>query len=291
MQHEPALNGLTIGVVGVGLIGGSIARRSTAEGARVLVWNRTEEVSRRAVSDGAADGLLTEASAGDCDAVFVCLYPALTVEWIEAHAGYFGHGALLMDVTGVKRPVCARCAASARRAGARYVSTHPMAGRERGGYEMSAASLFDGASMILIRDEWGAADERSYALARRLSAALGFGRVIETDASSHDRAIAYTSQLPHAIASAYAASARGCVDGFTGGSWRDMTRVAASDETMWSELFAANGEALVRELDELIRRLAEIRGAVLEGDAVYLAELLKMGRLALEREVKDGGIK
>ena len=154
---------------------------------------------------------------------------------------------------------------------------HPMAGREFSGYAFASASLYEGASMILVPTEssplW-AVDELDGFFRQ-----LGFGTVVRCPAAQHDRMIAFTSQLAHVVSSAYIKSPEAVRhNGFSAGSYKDLTRVAKLNEVMWTELFLLNKGPLVNEIDEIIRHLTEYRDAIVGGKEEELRQLLKEGR-------------
>lgn len=279
---------MKIAIAGLGLIGGSAARAlSSRTDHELYVWNRTEATARRAVEEGAAHGVLTDAILSECDAVLVCLWPRAAVEWVRAKARRFKPGALVLDACGVKGAVCRECGRAVRESGAWFVGGHPMAGREVGGYDASLEHLFDGSTMILVPL---GAPEDIIGRARTIAESLGCARTISTLAEEHDAMIAYTSQLPHALSYSYIASdrSRGCAP-YAAGSFRDISRVASSDEAMWSELFAMNSDALGEELDAMISRLTDLRDAVRARDEDRIASLLRAGRRAKEAFEKGQG--
>ena len=212
MQGESGENNVRkVAVVGLGLIGGSFEKASRRAGYEVATLHH---------GDGGA-GL------ADADLVLVCLPPAAVVPWMRDHAGEFRRGAFVVDIAGVKRRIMDEFAAAFPNGtgGWSFIGGHPMAGREVSGYANSLATLFDGASMILVPPD--AAASAPPAL-EHYFLSLGFARVVVTSAAHHDEMIAFTSQLCHLISSAYVREdlARGHV-GFSAGSFRDLTRVGA----------------------------------------------------------------
>ena len=184
-------------------------------------------------------------------------------------------GSIVMDICGVKKSVVTQVAQVCKSHKVEFIGGHPMAGRERWGYENATATLFNGASMILtpiFTDSW--ALER----VQQLCNAVGFGRIVFTDPESHDKMIGYTSQLAHILSSAYIKNPL-CMNykGYTGGSFQDLTRVARLNPVMWSELFLLNRQNLLDDLDILIASLQEYRHAIEENDAQRLTQLLADG--------------
>ncbi len=274
---------MKIAVIGLGLIGGSIARAfQSRTDCEVYGENRSEQVLRKAKLVGAIDAPLTDALLSECDVVFIALYPGNALEWLTAHAPLIKKGALVLDTCGIKQPICPPCFSLAQEHGFDFIGGHPMAGVERAGFDASREDLFLGASMILVPPQ-GMAIE-TVARAKTLALSLGFGTVQIVDAEEHDRMIAYTSQLCHVVSSAYVQSP--CAlrhQGFSAGSYRDMTRVSCLREEMWTELCIENSGPLSEELGALIGRLEAFRSAVEHQDADALQELFRAGRLQKEK--------
>lgn len=284
----------TVGVLGLGLIGGSMARalhgRTEHE---VLGLDADAAVIAHALSDGAisSGAYLDEdmaALAAACDVLLVALYPGAAVAAMERLAPSLRPGALVVDCCGVKRPVCAALEPLSRRYGFTFIGGHPMAGLERFGYDNSSAALFDGASMILTP-----APDIAPETVRRTGeffTALGFARIRLCTPEEHDRMIAYTSQLAHVVSSAYVQSDTALSHvGFSAGSFQDMTRVARLYEPMWTELFLDNAEPLLWELDGLIGRLQRFSDAIRSGDRDALYGMLHAGRVQREQITEREG--
>lgn len=269
---------MEIGVVGLGLIGGSMAktiRRRTPH--TVLGLDTDPQVMYRARLLDAIDGELTPERLGICDMVLVATWPQAAVDYVLQNAARFKPGATVIDLCGVKRAVCGPLFEAARAHGFTFVGGHPMAGIEYSGFDHATATLFDNASMILTPPP--GASIQALAEWKHFFRGLGFGRVVMTTPEEHDRVIGYTSQLAHVVSSAYVKSPEAMRHhGFSAGSFRDMTRVARLSEGMWTELFLLNREALTDELDALIGHLKEYRDALAGGDADGLRALLREGR-------------
>ena len=256
---------MTVGIRGMGLIGGSFEKAFRAAGHEVLNLKDAQPES-----------------VGACSLVVVCLPPRLVAPWICAHAGDFAADSLVTDAAGVKGSVCRELADVARAAKWTYIGGHPMAGKEVGGYANSDPCLFRGASMVLTPYEWTppAAVERL----KGLLSPVGFARFVVTDPAHHDEMIAYTSQLAHVVSSAYVRDPlAACHAGFSAGSYQDMTRVATVDPDIWTDLFLDNRDSICEVLDRLISRLGEYREAIRSGDARLLREILAAGRAAKEK--------
>lgn len=266
---------MTIAIIGLGLIGGSLAKvikERTAH--KVLGFDSNETSLVMAYEDGAIDNICTDFKG--VDLVFIALYPAAAVEFIKANSRGFAYGSTIIDLCGVKRFVCDSLKDVLPR-GVTFVGGHPMAGRECSGFENAASTLFDNASMILTPDE-DMEIERVENLCE-FFIRLGFGHVEVTTPERHDEVISYTSQLAHVVSSAYVKNpvARKYV-GFSAGSFKDMTRVAKLNEEMWAELFLHNADFLQHQIDEVINNLAEYRNAIAAHDRETLTELLRDGR-------------
>ncbi len=269
---------MIFGIVGLGLIGGSLARSikfhsdDTVYGADV---NETALLQARMVN--AIDGELTEEKIRDCDVVLVALYPRAAVDWALAHLDRFKSGSLVIDCCGVKRFVCERLFPAFAGNQAVFMGGHPMAGRERSGFSYAQDDLFENASMILAPAP--GTDIETIRRAKEIFLSIGFGRVRFTTPREHDEMIAFTSQLAHVVSSAYVKTPLAPKHkGFSAGSFRDMTRVARLDETMWTELFLENDDLLLAETQHLIDRLTEYRDALRDRDETRLKALLKKGR-------------
>ncbi len=273
----------TIGVVGLGLIGGSLARAIKARGGcRVLGADIQESVRLRAKLVGAVDGVLEDGELDKVDMLILSLYPQGTIQWMKEHVSHLRPGTLVVDCCGVKRVVCEALGALCKDRGLVFLGGHPMAGIERSGFEASMGNLFNQASMILVPQ--GALPIETLERVKSFFLELGFGSVKFTTAEEHDRIIAYTSQLPHVLASSYVQSPTALQhSGFSAGSFRDMSRVATMQEVLWSELFLANRDDLLKELDHVIGNLQAYRTALADGDEAALQKLIRTGRETKEK--------
>lgn len=277
---------MNVGIVGLGLIGGSMAKSIKVRTAH-SVWgvDLDAETMTLARLSGAIDGALTAQNLPDCDLVLVAIRPAAAVAWVQEHAEQISKSAILVDLCGVKRSVCEQMAPIAKANGFAYIGGHPMAGRERGGYVHSSEELFTGASMILTPDQ--NTDMRMLETLKAFFTDIGFAGLTFSTPDEHDRIIAYTSQLAHLVSSAYIKSPEAQRRrGFSAGSFRDMTRVAHLDEAMWTELFMDDADYLTEQLEILIDHLSEYRAALTARNAEQLQQLLKDGR---EKKATAGG--
>lgn len=275
-----------VGVVGLGLIGGSLAKAYKAAGWRVLGFDLDEDTMGAARVE-TIDGTLDDETLPACDLVLLAVYPGASIAWVRAHAETLGAHQLVIDCCGVKREVCRTCMPLAEQAGFTFVGGHPMAGTQYSGFKHARANLFHGAPMVIVPPRTD-----DMALLDRVATALApaqFGSVCVTTAEEHDRRIAYTSQLAHVVSSAYIKSptAQGH-KGFSAGSYRDMTRVAWLNERMWTELFLDDADNLLVELDRVIDALGQYREALAGRDAERLCALLADGRRAKEDAERRG---
>jgi len=271
-----------IGVIGLGLVGGSMAKALNQNTDHTVYgYDINETISQKAKLVNAIEDVLTDEMLSECDVVVVALYPEATIEYVKSHAGLFKKGAIVLDCCGVKEVVCSALEPIARENGFVFMGGHPMAGIEHSGFEYSKKALFDKASMILVP----AKDTRieDIELIRNLCKAIGFTMIQMSTPKEHDRMIAFTSQLPHVISGAYIRSeaAKGH-QGYSAGSYWDMSRVAKLNEDMWTELFMDNPEFLVNELSAMTKRLTEYSDAIARGDQETLRQLLRDGRIKKE---------
>ena len=261
-------------ILGLGMIGGSIAKalkRSTD--AAVYAMDRSEETLLDAVSMGAIDGKASLYDIGEMDLIYLCLYPQDCIDFMKKNAGYIRKGAIVTDACGVKAPLCEVLPGIAKANGFYYVAGHPMAGKEKSGFKHSDPSIFSGAAYILADS---GAPQAAVREVENLAIAMGFGQIVHTHARHHDQMIAFTSQLPHVLACAYVMSPR-CRDhqGFSAGSYRDVSRVADINAALWTRLFLDNRPALLEELDTLIGLLCRYRQAIGTQDEERLKAMLE----------------
>lgn len=268
---------MNIVIVGLGLIGGSIAKALTQyTDHQVYAFNRTRQVLDDALDSGAIHGIADRHTLAAADVIYLCLYPEADIRFVEEYGDSFRPGCIVTDACGIKNAICPSLVALSKKYNFVFVGGHPMAGKERSGFYVSEAALFRGASYILVPCE---ADEASVETVRSLAMEMGFGGTVCTTMENHDQMIAFTSQLPHLLACAYVLSPR-CREhrGFSAGSYRDVSRVARINADMWTELFFDNQEALIRETDTLMDHLQQLRNALAENDRDTVHSLLEQGR-------------
>lgn len=268
---------MKIAVIGLGLIGGSIAKAIKEQTDHtVLGADIVQSVLLRAKLTEAIDEELTEENLPECETVIIALYPEVAVRWLRENARRIAKHALVVDCCGVKKYVCDRVKDLAEEHGFVFIGGHPMAGRERSGFDFSTSEMFKKASMILT--PYADTDIREIERAKKLFLSIGFGRITIRTPEEHDRIIAYTSQLAHVLSNAYIKSPTAPYhSGLSAGSFRDMTRVATLNPKMWVELFFENRDNLITEIDTLADRLTEYSRALKENDADALRRLLEDG--------------
>ncbi|MBO5421036.1 MAG: prephenate dehydrogenase/arogenate dehydrogenase family protein [Clostridia bacterium] len=269
---------MNVGIVGLGLIGGSMAKaiKETNEHT-VYGYDILESTMLASQLVGAVDGTLDSETLPTCDIVIVSLYPQATVDYITQNADRFKKDCVVIDCSGVKRHVCDRINPLAKNHQFTFIGGHPMAGTQFWGFDYSRASLFKGASMILTPH--GISDIALLDKVKKFFTSFGFADITFSTPDDHDRIIAYTSQLAHIVSNAYVKSPTALNrKGFSAGSYKDMTRVAKLNEKMWTELFLENNDYLVNEIDILIENLQQYRDALKNADGEALSALLKEGK-------------
>ena len=276
---------MTVGILGLGLIGGSLARAYAKAGHTVLAAEQDEMIFSFAQLAEAVTGSLTEDSIGSCDLILLAIYPEGSASWLEHHAHLISSDTLVMDCCGVKREICRRCFPLAEKYGFTFIGGHPMAGSHFSGFKYSRSNLFQGAPMVLVPPRFD-----DMALLDRIRDALlpcRFGSYSVTTAEEHDRMIAFTSQMPHIVSNAYIKSPTALNHkGFSAGSYKDLTRVAWLNPKMWAELVLENKDFALGELDFYISSLQAYRNAIADDNQDVLIQLLDEGKR--RKEEVDG---
>ena len=273
---------MKVGILGLGLIGGSLARAYAIAGHTVYAAEKDESMLSFAQLAGAVDGQLTPESLSECELVLLAIYPEGSANWLAENAMHISKDALVMDCCGVKQLICEKCFPLAEQYGFTFMGGHPMAGTHFSGFKYSRADLFRGAPMVLVPhrfDDMDLLDRAKDALAP-----CGFGSFSVTTARDHDRMIAFTSQMPHILSNAFIKSPTALEHkGFSAGSYRDLTRVAWLNPQMWAELFLENREFVLNELTTYITALERYRDAVEQQDLTSLIALLDEGKRRKEK--------
>ena len=276
---------MTVGILGLGLIGGSLARAYAIAGHTVYAAERNEDMLQFAMLAGAVHGKLTDETIRECDLILLSIYPEGSALWMEEHAHLISKDALVIDCCGIKREICSRCFPLAERYGFTFVGGHPMAGSQFSGFKYSRATLFQGQPMVLVPPRFD--DMELLDRCKNALAPCEFGTFSVTTAQEHDRMIAFTSQMPHILSNAFIKSpTAGSHKGFSAGSYRDLTRVAWLNAPMWAELFMENRDFVMEELEFYINSLSAYRDAIARQDMDTLTALLEEGKK--RKEEVDG---
>ena len=276
---------MTVGIVGLGLIGGSFAKAYHASGERVLAQDIDRDVLSFAVISGAVDEELTDGTMAECDLILLAVCPAAAVEWLRKNAPKIASHTLVIDCCGTKRTVCAACFPIAAQYGITYLGGHPMAGTQFSGFKYAKEDLYHGAPMVLVPPRFDDIELLSHV--KDLLSPAGFGSYSVTTAEQHDEMIAFTSQLAHVASNAYIKSPTAKKHkGFSAGSYKDMTRVAWLAPHMWAELFLENRDFLLKEIDCYIEHLSQYKAAMEQNDEEDLIRLLDEGKK--RKEEVDG---
>lgn len=268
-------------IVGLGLIGGSMAKalkRNTSH--RILGLDIREETLLDACSLGVIDAKATPEDIADADILYLCTYPDEAVSFIEKYGTMLKRGCIVTDTCGVKTAICSQIE---KIGGAfHFVGAHPMAGKEKHGFSASDPSIFIGSSYIITPER---APAHAVNTVAELAKSMGFGRIVYTTPAEHDKMIAFTSQIPHVIACAYVLSpACEFHEGFSAGSYRDVSRVADINAPLWNRLFLENKQALVSELDIFLQNVQSIRDSIEREDGEQLMQLLETAASVKRRD-------
>ena len=269
---------MKVGILGLGLIGGSLARAYALEGHTVYAIQRNESMLSFAMLAGAVHGKLEETTIPECDLLLLAIYPDGSASWLERNAHLVSPNALVIDCCGIKENICRRCFPLAEKYGFTFVGGHPMAGSQFSGFKYSRSDLFDGAPMVLVPPTFSD---------MQLLEPCHFGSFSVCTAQEHDKLIAFTSQMPHILSNAFIKSPTALKHkGFSAGSYKDLTRVAWLNAPMWAELCMDNRENMLFELDTYIESLKAYQTALRERDIDALTALLDEGRK--RKEEVDG---
>lgn len=275
----------TVGILGLGLIGGSFAKAYHAAGWTVLAADRDAAILSFAQMSGAVDRTLGAENAAQCDLILACICPEAAIAELTGLAPHIGEKPVVIDCCGTKRVVCEALFPVAEQYGFTYLGGHPMAGSHHSGFKYARENLYHNAPMVLVPPSFD--DIALLQRVKGLLAPAGFGHISVTTAQAHDEMIAFTSQMPHLISNAYIKSPTAAEHkGFSAGSYKDMTRVAWLNAPMWAELFLENRDCLLRELGWLMESLREYRAALEKNDLPELTRLLEEGKK--RKEEVDG---
>ena len=247
-------------IVGLGLLGGSYARGLKRFGFHISAITKEQSSIDFALKEGIIDEGSTEIDArmiGEADLVIFALYPHIFVEWIAENQGLLKSGALITDVTGVKRSIVYKIQ-DILRPDVEFVAAHPMAGREVSGVENSTDRMFFGANYIVTPTEKNTPEAVETII--ELGRLLGFSNVTTLSPEEHDEMIGFLSQLTHCIAiTLMTCNDKENMEKFTGDSFRDLTRIARINDLMWSELFVANKDVLLDQMTLFIDKFNSLK--------------------------------
>ncbi|MBE5935254.1 MAG: prephenate dehydrogenase/arogenate dehydrogenase family protein [Lachnospiraceae bacterium] len=272
---------MKVGIVGLGLIGGSLARAYKRKNNTVYAMDTDNTILDVAKMISVVDDNLDKDNIGECDLVIIALYPKNAVTYLETMAPYIASKTIVIDCCGVKEEICEKGFEIAGRYGFTFVGGHPMAGKQYSGFKYSSEDLFEDASMIIVPEKCD--DIEFLDKVKSMLMPVGFGKITVCSAKEHDKVISFTSQMPHIVSNAFIKSptAKNHV-GFSAGSYKDLTRVAWLNENMWTELFFENKDNLIYELDGFIHELTKYRDAIKNNDRDEMRELLRDGRICKE---------
>ena len=267
---------MNISIVGLGLIGASIAKSIKKYTEHTVIGFDTDaDVLSRAITDGTIDRIGNDDALSESDVTIIAIYPAATIEFVKNKAQYIKKGSIVTDTCGIKRDICKILTDIADNYDFTFIGAHPMAGKETSGYESSDADLFKNAFMILIPQ---AASQEQVSILEKLSYDMGFKGVTVSRPEEHDRTIAYTSQLPHILACCYISDPDAVRHtGFSAGSYKDVSRVATINAKMWRELFLQNADYLTGHIDMLIENLNRMKSYIDNADGDNLEKMLDDG--------------
>jgi len=273
---------MNIGIIGLGLIGGSFAKAYKAAGYTVYAKETDKSILDFAILSGAVDAPLDDSALRSCELILIAIYPQAAIKFLEETAQHIPSETTVIDCCGTKKNVCAVGFKAAAQYGFTFVGGHPMAGTEQSGFKHSKANMFKGAPMIIVPPVYD--DILFLEKIKRLLAPAEFGRLTVTTAEKHDAMIAFTSQMAHLVSNAFIKSPTVFEHkGYSAGSYKDLTRVAWLNERLWAELFLENRDHLLYELDLFLASLAQYRDALQNEDFDDLCALLYDGRCLKEK--------
>ncbi len=271
------LSDKNITIVGLGLIGGSIAKAISKNLEVKNIWavDTDENTLNLAVEEKVIDKGYSNPKypLENSDIVILCTYPDTTLNFIKSNAAYFKLNALITDTTGIKKSIVEKIN-NMLREDLVFIGGHPMAGREVSGYKFSKEDIFKNSEYILSPTDNTCA--KSLDMLTQLITSIGFKKVTFMSPDSHDKKIAFTSQLPHVIACALMNN-KGLEEGVNGigGSFKDMTRVANINSNLWCELISENKDNVLKELDVFMEDLSDIYKVIEKDDKKELEKIFE----------------
>lgn len=268
---------MNIGILGLGLIGGSLARAYSKAGHTVFACEQDDNMLLFAQLAGAVNGILDDRTIPSCDLLLLAIFAEGSAQWLEENASLISKSALVIDCCGIKTTICDRCFPIAEKYGFTFIGGHPMAGSHKSGFKYSRSNLFQGAPMVLVPPRYD--DPELLQWVEDCLEPCKFGFYSVTTAEEHDRMIAFTSQMPHIVSNAYIKSPTATQHkGFSAGSYKDLTRVAWLNPRMWAELLLSNKDNILFELDAYLENLKKYKSAIETGNEEALVLLLDEGR-------------
>lgn len=263
-------------IVGLGLLGGSYAKALKRFGFHISAVTKEQSSIEYAISEGMIDKGSTdidEKIIGEADLIIFALYPHVFVEWIEKNQKFLKSGAIITDVTGVKRSIVYKIQGMLRD-DVEFIAAHPMAGREVSGVENSTDEMFQGANYIVTPTDKNTPEAINTCL--ELGRLLGFSNVTTLSPEEHDEMIGFLSQLTHCIAiTLMTCNDRENMEKFTGDSFRDLTRIARINDLMWSELFIENKDALLEQMDMFMDKFKELKSMLETEDVDGMRKMMR----------------
>ncbi len=272
----------TVGIAGLGLIGGSFAKAYKENSdVKVYGFDLNNSICHLAQVEGAIDEVLTTENIGECDIIIPALYPEAVIQYVKEMAPYIRKDSIVLDTAGLKREICTECTKLAHKYGFTFVGGHPMAGKRYSGFKYSSGKLFKDSSMIVVPEDPD--DQLLLSNIRVALAPCDFGRITVCSPEKHDEMIAFTSELAHIVSNAYIKSPTAMEHkGYSAGSYKDLTRVAWLNEDMWTEIFMKNRDNLIKELNYITTYLNEYKDALEKNDRDTMWKLLHDGKIAKE---------
>jgi prephenate dehydrogenase len=267
---------MNIGVIGLGLIGGSLARAFKKAGNTIFGYDISEETMLKAELLNAISYRLEDNNYKELDLLFIAVYPRDFEKVLKNAAPKLKNGTIILDIASTKKEIVdAMQKAVKDYPTLKFIATHPMAGKEFWGINHSSALLFERASLLMAPVK---ADINDLVCVKKLFSNIGVASVVMTNAKEHDKIIAFTSQLAHLISSSYIKSETAKNhDGYSAGSFRDLTRVAKLNACMWSQLIYDNRENVIKEMDVFIENITKYQNALKSSDEQELKNLLQEG--------------
>lgn len=273
---------MNIAVVGLGLIGGSMAKAYKQAGNKVYAFDKNDSIIEFAKLNGDVDFTLDKSNISDCELILIALYPKASIDFLNEYSPLLGEKNIVIDCCGTKQLICECGFKNAEKYGFTFVGGHPMAGTHNSGYKFSSANMFEGAPMVIVPPKY---DEiELFDRIKKLLEPCRFGKFSVTSAFEHDKMISFTSQMPHIVSNAFIKSSTAQNHkGFSAGSYKDLTRVAWLNPIMWSDLFFENKQNLIEELNIFINNLNKYKNALENDDEAEMISLLEEGRKAKEK--------